>query len=77
MNVQWLWRLIGRIPCLRHEVIVQLADGSALQGVLYEVVGDWFVLKAARYLVEGRGPTAVDGDAVVDRARILFIQVVK
>ncbi|HAM57582.1 MAG TPA: hypothetical protein DCQ64_20095 [Candidatus Rokubacteria bacterium] len=75
--MQWLWRLSGRIPCLRREVIVNLSDGAtAIRGVLIDVAGPWFVLKQASVLQVGSKPVAMDGDAVIDRAKVLFIQVV-
>ncbi len=68
--------LFGRIPCVRRRVICNLSDDhTAVQGVLYEVRGSWLVLKNASLLSAGGKPVDVDGDVLVDRQRVLFIQV--
>ena len=71
------WPLFGRIPCLRRRVLVNLTDSAdAIQGVLFEQRGSWLVLKDAR-LVPATGAPAVpmDGDVVIECARISFLQV--
>ena len=74
--MQWLWRLVGRVPCLRREVILALTDDTSLRGVLVDVVGAWFVLKRASVLTPSGPAVPMDGDGIVDRARLSFIQVV-
>lgn len=55
-------------------VIVNLTNGHAIQGVLYREVGQLLVLKKAVYLEPGAQPTELDGDTVIERDRVLFIQ---
>jgi len=65
-----------RVPCLRQTVIVNLTDGaSAIRGVLYEVKGDWLLLKQASGLQAGQKAIDMDGDVLVERTKVLFIQV--
>jgi hypothetical protein len=40
-----LWRLFGRVPCRRRRVLVNLVDGEAIDGVLFDHTGAWLVLK--------------------------------
>lgn len=72
--MRWLfWR--RRVPCLLQRVIVNLVDGeTAIQGVLFDERGRWFVLKDAKLLATGRAPTAMDGDVVIECAKVAFFQ---
>lgn len=62
-----------RFALLRH-VIVNLDDGTAFAGVLYRQAGPLIVLKNASLLEPGREPVALDGDTLIERARVQFIQ---
>lgn len=69
-------RLFGRVPCVRQRVIVNLTTGDAIDGVLFQQTGAWLVLKRASLIVkDGTRKVDVDGDVVVECARIEFIQV--
>lgn len=58
----------------RRQVIVNLHNGNAIHGVLFKQDGPLLVLKNASYL-EGRAePLALDGDTVIERDQVLFIQ---
>lgn len=61
---------------LRHRVIVNLKDNSAFSGVLYEADSEAVILREAAQLDAGpkREPVGVDGELLVLRADILFIQ---
>jgi small nuclear ribonucleoprotein (snRNP)-like protein len=59
---------------LSRRVIVNLTDGSSIEGVLYRDPGQLLVLKNAIYHEPGTEPVALDGDTVVERARVLFVQ---
>lgn len=63
------WRFI-----IRRRVIVNLVDGSAIAGVLYRRAGSLLVLKDATYLEKGADPLALDGDTIIERPKVLFIQ---
>ncbi len=70
-------RLFGGIPCVSRRVIVNLADDRhAFAGVLWSQRGDWLVLKQATLLQPGREAVPMDGDVVIECARVLFVQVV-
>lgn len=62
-----------RVLLLRR-VIVNLLDGSSIQGVLYRDPGNLIVLKDAIYHEPGREPIPLDGDTVIERDKVLFIQ---
>lgn len=55
-------------------VVVNLADAAPVRGVLWAERRDLLVLKNARVLAGGE-MAPVDGDVVVERARIAFVQV--
>lgn len=63
----------GRIV-YRRRVVVNLTDGSAIEGVLYRQDGPLLVIKNATYLERGAQPAPLDGDTVIERDRVLFIQ---
>lgn len=63
-----------RRTVLLRRVVVNLTDGSALSGVLYRQDGPLLVLKNAEHLERGQQPLPIDGDTVVERDRVLFIQ---
>lgn len=60
---------------LRRNVIVNLDTGKAFQGVAWAKRGRLLVLRNATMFDPGTEPAAVDGEVVIDRARIEFIQV--
>lgn len=75
--MRWLWRLLGRIPCWRREVLLNLTDDkTAVRGVLWQVQGRWFVLRRAELVLAGKAPVPMDGEVVIERAKVFFIQVV-
>lgn len=57
----------------RRRVMVNLTDGTALAGVLWRRRGRFLVLRDAR-LHQAGGEAPIDGEAIVDRARVLFVQ---
>lgn len=59
---------------LRRSVVVNLDDGTAVQGVLYRKAGPLLVLKNAALLEEGANPMPLDGDTIIERRRVMFIQ---
>ncbi|BAU32465.1 hypothetical protein [Microcella alkaliphila] len=59
---------------LRRRVIVNLDDGTAISGIAYKAAGPLLVLKKAELLLAGTEPTPLDGDTVIERDRVLFIQ---
>lgn len=59
---------------LRRQVVVNLDDGSAVQGVLFEKAGPLLVIKNATGHEPGAEPLALDGDVVIERTRVVYIQ---
>ncbi|WAC65174.1 hypothetical protein OVA14_07175 [Agrococcus sp. SL85] len=68
-----MWGAFRRVVT-RRRVIVNLADGSSLDGVLFKQDGPLLVLKNATYLAADSAPLPLDGDIVIERDRVLFIQ---
>jgi hypothetical protein len=69
----WGW---WRPPCLLRPVIVNLKDDpTSVQGVLWQARGPWLTLRAAAILRAGAEPVAVDGEVIVHRDNVAFIQV--
>lgn len=64
-------------PARMRRVLVNLDDpqADALRGVLRRADGDWLVL-ANTELVRGEGEAVrLDGEIVLERSRVLFVQV--
>lgn len=59
---------------LLRRVIVNLDNGTSIEGVLYRQAGPLIVLKNAMYLEPTAQPVALDGDTIIERSRVLFIQ---
>lgn len=66
----WASRLM-----LRRKVIVNLVGDRAISGVLWCRRGGLIVLKQAELHEPGVEPVPMDGDVVVERARVDFVQV--
>lgn len=60
---------------LHRRVILNLTDGTALEGVLWAEEGPLLVLRGAK-LHEGGQQADMDGEVVVERDRIRFAQVI-
>lgn len=63
-----------RRTAVRKRVVVNLPD-KAFRGVLWAKRGPLLVLRDAELLEAGRPPQALDGEVVVERSRVEFIQV--
>jgi hypothetical protein len=59
---------------LRRRVLVNLDTGRAFSGVLWSKTGDWLVLRNAEMLERGSPATPVDGELILDRRRVEFLQ---
>jgi len=73
-----VWRALWwRPPCLHRLVIVNLVADSntAVRGVLWSSRGAWLTLKDCAVLKGGIPPARVDGDVVIHRSQVLFVQV--
>ena len=67
----------GRPPCLLKSVLVNLIHDrdSALRGVLWSSRGPWLVLRDVSAIKPGAAPTPVDGEVVIHRSNVAFLQV--
>ncbi|WP_431980017.1 hypothetical protein [Streptomyces qinglanensis] len=63
-----------RRTAVRKRVVVNLAD-KAFSGVLWAKRGPLLVLRDAELLEAGREPQRVDGEVVIERAKVEFMQV--
>jgi hypothetical protein len=65
------------MPRLRRRCIVNLrGDGiDTIEGVLWTRRGRWLVLKDARLLHRDDPPVPADGEILIDRDQINFLQV--
>ncbi|MGQ7313382.1 hypothetical protein ACUOFU_16875 [Microbacterium arabinogalactanolyticum] len=59
---------------LLRRVIVNLVDGSSIEGVLYRDPGTLLVLRNAIYHEAGAEPVGLDGETVIERDKVLFVQ---
>ena len=63
-----------RRTALRKRVVVNLPD-KAFAGVVWAKRGPLLVLRDAELLEAGREPQRIDGEVVIERARVEFTQV--
>lgn len=64
-----------RPPFALRSVIVNLKSGETLSGVAWQTRGRWLTLRRAALLTAGQPPAAIDGEVVIDRSNISFLQV--
>lgn len=67
-------RTYGRLAISRR-VLVNLTSGSAIDGILWDERGDLLVLRDANLHADG-GSAPLDGEVIIERTRIDFVQVV-
>lgn len=67
-RVRWIDRLT------RRSVVVHTRDGASMRGILVAAHRDCLVLAHVRYLA-GEGEVTVDGEAVVPRDTVAWLQV--
>jgi len=64
-----------RRVALSRRVVVNTKTGTSLSGVLVEERGPILILKGAAMLTASANPVPVDGDVVVERSNVDFVQV--
>jgi small nuclear ribonucleoprotein (snRNP)-like protein len=64
-----------RRTLLRKRVVVNLHSGRAFVGILWAQRGPLIVLRDVALHEPGAAPAAVDGEIVVERLQVEFIQV--
>lgn len=60
---------------VRRRVLANLIDGNAMNGVLIARRGGYLVLKDVTLLSPGSEPTPMDGEVLLDKDRVDFLQV--
>jgi hypothetical protein len=70
VDTLWARRLV-----VRREVLVQLLSGNAVRGVLWASKARRLVIKSATLFEPGADPKAMDGDVVVERGNVDYVQV--
>lgn len=69
------WLCWWKPPCLLELVIVnRVGDDEAFRGVLWRSRGAWLVLKQAELLVANQQPSPIDGEIIIHRSKVAFIQ---
>lgn len=61
----------------RHQVVVNTKTDRAFRGVLWRKQWDYLVLRNAEIVRNREGTVAIDGEVVIDRANVDFIQVLR
>ncbi|QIJ66412.1 hypothetical protein G7Z13_04710 [Streptomyces sp. JB150] len=69
----WGW-FPWRRTAVRRRVVVNLSD-KAFAGVLWAKRGPLLVLRDVTLMQHGAADTPMDGEVIVERARVEFIQV--
>jgi hypothetical protein len=59
---------------LLRRVVVNLKDGSAIEGVFWRQAGPLIVLSKAVLHEPGMDPQPLDGETIIERAEVRFIQ---
>lgn len=67
-------RSYGKLA-MNRRIVVNLSSGSAIDGVLWDDRGPLVVLRDANLHSDG-GSAPLDGDVIIERDRIAFVQVV-
>lgn len=57
-----------------ERVLVNLVDGSAIDGLLVRQKGPLLVLADATILATDAEPSPMDGEVYVERSQVLFVQ---
>jgi hypothetical protein len=68
--------LRDRRLAVRRRVVVNLVDDQAVAGVLWRRHRRLVVLRSAELVQPGREPVRMDGDVVIERDRINWVQIV-
>lgn len=64
-----------RRTALRRRVLINLKTDKAFRGVLWAKRGALLVVKSPELLEAGREPVSLDGEVIVERGNVDFVQV--
>lgn len=59
---------------VRRRVVANLVDGTAIEGVLLRKSGPLLLLVDSYLHEEGAPPRPLDGQTIIERSKVLFIQ---
>ena len=59
----------------RRRVVVNTTNDESFRGVLWETTGEYLLLKSAELLREHAEPVSVDGEVLIYRPQVLWLQV--
>ncbi len=80
LTVSLLWHAVeeirGRKLATRRRVVVSLVDDQAITGILWRRHRRLLVVRSASLVQPGREAVAMDGDVVIERDRINWVQIV-
>lgn len=57
-----------------RRVVINLWSGTAIAGVVTKTTRSYCIVKDAQVIESGSNPTTVDGEIVVDRRQVDYIQ---
>lgn len=71
------WLTWGAPPALYRRVVVNLVSDTdlAIGGVLWQARGAWLVLRKAEMLRAKEAPVPIDGEVLIHRGNVSFIEV--
>ena len=64
-----------RMPAVRRRVLINCVDDTAIRGVLTEARGEWLTVQQGELLRPDQPPAALDGQTLLLRSKVLFLQV--
>lgn len=73
----WHWLVWWRPPYLLRSVIVNLRDDdtTAISGVVWQSRGPFVIVRQASLLKAREAPTPIDGEIVIERDHVSYVQV--
>ncbi|CAB4177385.1 hypothetical protein UFOVP998_28 [uncultured Caudovirales phage] len=77
----WDWLLFWRPPAMLRTCVVNLKDlnrdgqQQAIRGVLWRSRGPWLTLRQCQALVAEQPAQPIDGEVLVHRSNVSFLQV--
>ncbi|QWF78713.1 hypothetical protein [Amycolatopsis sp. CA-230715] len=78
--VSVVWHVVeeyrGRTIAARRRVVVCLVDDQAITGILWRRHRRLLVVRSAELVQPGREAVGMDGDVVIERDRINWVQIV-
>lgn len=74
--MNWRALLFWRHPAMLRHVIVNTTFDEVFSGVLWKSRGPYLVLRDTSMLQKSGPPITVDGEVIIDRQKVAFMQAV-